>query len=184
MTLVLALQVRLRSWLRGGLRAGLGLALVAGALSVGRPALAAPEVNGPPVANADVMYAYTSEGYQKLFVLDNDTDPDGDPLTITNVTFATYGSAVNDFDSVDYKPMAGFLGSDGFNYTVSDGQGHHVVGHVTVTVGASGTTSVRTAIYAGPNDRLMLTVTPTGGGPSDANSGSCNGSAGLAIEDA
>ena len=74
------------------LRLGLLLTLLAAALPAGGFAHAAaplaPAVNTPPVANDDTQVAFTNEGYQDLFVLDNDTDANGDTLILTHVTAA------------------------------------------------------------------------------------------------
>jgi hypothetical protein len=176
-----------------------GLALVAALLLAGLPAssparaapLRLPGGNIDPVAVADTQYAFTNDGYQDLYVLDNDTDANGDTLQLVSVTPAAHGSvsccaASGDFYAVAYKPFAGFSGTDSFSYTVSDGEGTDTA-VVTVHVATSGTTdgSTRVAIYAGPQDRLTLTVTPKGGGPSGPATGACNNtSAGLAIQDA
>lgn len=78
-----------------------------------------PPVNQPPQAADD--YIQTSEETPvNHVVLGNDTDPDGDPLTLTAVTQGANGSvAVEPDGSVTYTPNAGFNGSDTFTYTVS-----------------------------------------------------------------
>ncbi|SNS67414.1 Ig-like domain-containing protein [Antarctobacter heliothermus] len=53
---------------------------------------------------------------------DNDTDPDGDPLTVTGITPATNGTAVLNGDgTVTYTPNDGFTGTDTITYTITDG---------------------------------------------------------------
>src|SRR5262249_11482335 len=60
----------------------------------------------------------------KIAVLANDSDPDGDPLTVSSVTQPANGAAaVNADNTVTYSPKAGFSGSDQFTYTISDGRG-------------------------------------------------------------
>ena len=55
-------------------------------------------------------------------VLANDTDADGDPLTVVAYTEPTYGALdMNADGTFTYAPQAGFVGTDGFTYTVSDG---------------------------------------------------------------
>ena len=39
-------------------------------------------------------------------VLDNDTDPDGDPLTVSNVTNGNFGDVSNNGDDVTYTPIS------------------------------------------------------------------------------
>ena len=77
--------------------------------------------NQPPLAQDDnaVTETYFSVEVNVLF---NDTDPDGDALTVTSVSDPPSGTA-DDFGSgiVLYTPDPGFSGTDTFTYTVSDG---------------------------------------------------------------
>ena len=78
----------------------------------------------------------------------NDSDPDGDALTVDSVTQPQHGSAAIQPDgTVRYTPADGFEGTDGFTYSVSDGRGR------TATAGVS----VHVATYT-------LTVAKTGNG--------------------
>ena len=56
-------------------------------------------------------------------VLANDTDPEGDPLTVSAVTDPPHGTAVIDpgATSVTYTPDPNFCGVDQFGYTATDG---------------------------------------------------------------
>ena len=57
-------------------------------------------------------------------VLGNDTDPDGDPLTVTSYTQPTNGTvSVNPDGSFTYTPNANYNGADQYTYTISDGNG-------------------------------------------------------------
>jgi hypothetical protein len=89
-------------------------------------------VNCPPVAVDDM--ATTVNGFPvTINVLANDSDPNGDPLTVTSVTDPPNGTAVNNGDgTVTYTPDCGFFGIDTFNYTISDGQSGTDTGTVTV----------------------------------------------------
>ena len=71
-------------------------------------------------------------------VLANDIDPDNDPLTISSVSNARFGTAVSSGPNIIYTPNNGFVGSDSFTYVVTDGKGGEAIGAVTVTVNASG----------------------------------------------
>ncbi|MEO1523949.1 MAG: M60 family metallopeptidase [Planctomycetota bacterium] len=74
-----------------------------------------------PVLADDVFVA--KEGASVIIeVLRNDRDAEADPLEITAVTDGDHGSVVNNSgDTVTYSPDTGFLGTDTFTYTVSDG---------------------------------------------------------------
>lgn len=69
-------------------------------------------------------------------VLANDTDADGDTLTVTAVTQPANGTVVNNGASVTFTPAAGFSGTTTFTYTISDGHGGSDTATVTVTVTA------------------------------------------------
>ena len=83
---------------------------------------------GPPVAVDDNLT--TKQNTQgTAFVLDNDGDPDGDDLLVLGNTDPPHGTAVCDqFGQCNYTPDTGYLGSDSFDYTVSDGNGGTDVG--------------------------------------------------------
>lgn len=77
-------------------------------------------------------------------VLANDSDPDGNPLTVTSVTQGASGTAtINSNNTVTYTPNRRFSGSDTFSYSVSDGRGGSATAVVSVTVGST-TTSTKT----------------------------------------
>ncbi|WP_420464453.1 retention module-containing protein, partial [Panacagrimonas sp.] len=93
-----------------------------------------PPVNNPPDAVDDS--AVTDEGEPvTIAVLGNDTDPDGNPLTLTGVTQGSNGVVtINPDGTVTYTPNPGTSGNDSFTYTISDGQGGTDTATVTVTV--------------------------------------------------
>jgi hypothetical protein len=80
-------------------------------------------VDHAPVATSDV--ASTTQGSPvTVSVLANDTDPDGDPLTVTAVTSGVKGSAdINPDKTITYTPTGTACGTDSFTYTVGDGRG-------------------------------------------------------------
>ncbi len=91
-------------------------------------------VNRPPVANADTA-ATVGTTPVRITVLANDSDPDGDPLTVTATTSPARGSVVINADrTVTYTPSARFYGTDTFSYTIGDGRGGTTTATVTVTV--------------------------------------------------
>ena len=90
--------------------------------------------NQPPVAN-DNQFEVESDSVDNVFdVLANDSDPDGDPLSIVSVSTPGNGSAVISGDVVLYTPAAGFVGTDSFSYTIDDGSGGQDSAAVTVRV--------------------------------------------------
>ncbi|MCB9009759.1 MAG: tandem-95 repeat protein [Ardenticatenaceae bacterium] len=104
-----------------------GDACTAGAVEV------APFQNAAPVAVDDS--ATTDEDTAvTIDVLANDSDSDGDSLTVESVTDPTNGTVVNNGTDVTYTPNANFNGVDSFSYTVSDGNGGSDTATVTITV--------------------------------------------------
>lgn len=96
----------------------------------------APQPNQPPVAVDDAANV-VSGGSVTIAVLANDSDPDGDALTITAVGVPSAGSAAISGGQVVYTPAAGAVGIDRFTYTISDGRGGTATALVTVTIGTA-----------------------------------------------
>jgi Ca2+-binding RTX toxin-like protein len=68
-------------------------------------------------------------------VLANDTDPDGDALTVTSASDPEHGQATVEADgSVTYAPEPDYAGGDSFAYTVADSQGNTASATVTIVV--------------------------------------------------
>lgn len=91
------------------------------------------EVNDPPVA-ADDEKTTDEDIAVTVDVLDNDTDPDGDTLTVSDVTQPDNGAVTNNQNNVTYTPDDDFHGTDTFTYTAVDGRGGSDTATVTVTV--------------------------------------------------
>ncbi|HTG16391.1 MAG TPA: Ig-like domain-containing protein, partial [Blastocatellia bacterium] len=92
-------------------------------------------LNDAPNAQPDV--ATTSKNAAvNIAVRANDTDADGDVLSVSAVTQPANGSVsiTGGGAAVNYKPKAGFSGTDAFTYTISDGHGGTATAGVTVTV--------------------------------------------------
>jgi hypothetical protein len=92
-------------------------------------------VNNAPVAVADS--ATTDNATPVIInVLANDSDVDGDALTVTAVTTPANGTAVINADNtITYTTTTiGFIGIDTFDYTVEDGNGGSATATVTVSV--------------------------------------------------
>ncbi|HVJ63500.1 MAG TPA: Ig-like domain-containing protein [Tahibacter sp.] len=94
--------------------------------------------NRPPVAQDDSASTQAATPVS-INVLANDSDPDGDTLTVASVGTPSNGTAaIGANGSVTYTSAAGFSGTDTFTYTVDDGKGGTATARVTITVGAAG----------------------------------------------
>ncbi len=90
-------------------------------------------INPPPVAVADS--ATTAEDVAvNIAVLPNDSDPDGDPLTVTLASAGNGTVVIRPDGTIDYAPNANFNGTDTITYTISDGNGGTATATVTVVV--------------------------------------------------
>ena len=138
-----------------------------------------PPPNLPPVANPDS--ATTSTGVPvTIAVLANDSDPNGDPLTVTAVSSAVGGSAaINAGTTVTFSPAAGFSGAASFTYSIADGRGGTASAGVTVTVAAvptvdktvsvDGTGARTTPLFSTTTAGEVLVAFAASDGPSAAN---------------
>ena len=90
-------------------------------------------VNQPPVAK-DV--SVTTDADTAVAVTLDATDPEGADLTYTT-TAPAHGALSGTAPHLTYTPAAGYVGSDSFTYTVSDGT-HETTASVQVEVGGSG----------------------------------------------
>jgi outer membrane protein OmpA-like peptidoglycan-associated protein len=98
--------------------------------------------NRAPVAVNDTASVRRNAGATLIPVLANDSDPDADTLTVTSLTTPANGSVTNSGNGVLYTPRTGFVGTDTFSYTVSDGKGGTATATVTVTVSDQAPTAV------------------------------------------
>jgi len=110
--------------------------------------------NDPPVAvdDSDTTPADTPV---TIDVLNNDSDIDGDTLTVASVTQGTHGSVTNNGGDVTYTPAAGFTDTDSFTYTISDGNGGTDTATVTVTV-TTMLTRINVQIDTGPTASIYI----------------------------
>jgi len=93
-------------------------------------------VNDPPIARDDK--ASTRPGTAvSIDVLANDSDADGDSLTIVSVSDPSTGRAAVVGGRVRYTPPRDFAGVATFSYAVADGKGGRATGAVTVRVSRS-----------------------------------------------
>lgn len=91
-------------------------------------------LNRGPVAVNDTAAIRRNAAATLITVLVNDSDPDGDTLSVTSVTQPMNGAVQNVGNGVIYTPRVGFVGTDTFTYTNSDGQGGSATATVTITV--------------------------------------------------
>ena len=90
-------------------------------------------VNDPPVAVNDAATTPMNTAIT-LAVVNNDTDPDGDALTVISFTAPTTGTVTQSGNQLVYTPATGFFGTATFTYTISDGHGGTSTATVTITI--------------------------------------------------
>ncbi len=89
-----------------------------------------------PVAVNDT--ATTTSGTPvSIAVLANDTDPNGDVLSIVSFNQGANGSVTQVGNALVYTSVAGFTGTDTFTYVIKDPAGNQSTATVTVNVGAT-----------------------------------------------
>ena len=114
-------------------------------------------VNDAPVGVDDT--ASTNEDTPvTVNVVSNDTDVEGDPLTVSAVTQGTNGAVTFGGGSVTYTPNANFSGTDSFTYTVSDGNGGTDTATIDVTVNPVNDAPVAVDDSASTNEDTPVTV--------------------------
>ncbi|HNI43358.1 MAG TPA: Ig-like domain-containing protein, partial [Chitinophagales bacterium] len=89
-------------------------------------------------------------------VLANDSDPDGDPLSISSYTQPAHGTITVNNGVFTYTPNAGFEGTDQFTYTVCDDHGNCDVATVTINV----TNNCEDTTYICSQPMLPVIITP------------------------
>ncbi|MCP8690058.1 Ig-like domain-containing protein [Marinobacterium sedimentorum] len=94
---------------------------------------ATTQSNALPVANDDAV-ATDEDQALSVAVLANDSDADGDILSIAGYGQGSNGSVAQNGSNLVYTPAADFSGSDSFAYTLTDGNGGSATATVTVTV--------------------------------------------------
>lgn len=89
--------------------------------------------NEDPVAVNDSTMTNVNQSV-KINVLSNDSDADGDTLSISSVGTANHGTAMISNGVIMYTPSKGFVGTDSFTYVISDGKGGTDTATVSVVV--------------------------------------------------
>ncbi|MEF3405804.1 Ig-like domain-containing protein, partial [Agromyces sp. CCNWLW203] len=95
------------------------------------------ETNRPPTARDDVLGVRPGRT-TLLEVLENDTDPDGDVLTVTNVSEIAEQSGrlelIDGGRALQFTPAPGAAGTVSFQYTADDGRLGVAQAHVDLTI--------------------------------------------------
>ncbi|MCB9149972.1 MAG: tandem-95 repeat protein [Caldilineaceae bacterium] len=131
-------------------------------------------VNDAPVATDD-SYATDEDTTLTVVapgVLANDSDVDGDALTLALVDAPLHGTlSLSSDGSFSYTPAANFNGSDSFTYQVNDGAADSDIATVDVTVNAVNDAPVAANDSYATNEDVALTVAAPGlmGNDSDAD---------------
>jgi hypothetical protein len=131
-------------------------------------------VEDAPDAVNDATTIAEDSGANAIDVRANDSDVDGDTLTVIAVTQGTHGSVAitGGGTGVSYTPAANFFGTDSFTYTVSDGNGGTDTATVNVTITNVNDAPVATGDSYVTNSNATLNVAAPGvlGNDSDIDS--------------
>jgi VCBS repeat-containing protein len=123
-------------------------------------------VNDPPIANSNRQSFNTAEDATLVVtapgILENDSDPDGDPLTAVLVSTTTNGTLnFNANGSFTYTPVTNFTGVDTFTYRATDSTNFSGVATVQISVNAVNDPPVATAeSYPVSEDTLLSVAAP------------------------
>ncbi|HUQ02000.1 MAG TPA: Ig-like domain-containing protein [Kofleriaceae bacterium] len=117
--------------------------------------------NDAPVANNDTDSTLRDTPVTRgaVFYTGNDTDVDGPSISLSGVSNFTNGTASLDVgaQTITFTPSAGFSGTAGYDYTITDGS-LPATAHVTVTVISNNTIPVATDDTDSTNEDVALVV--------------------------
>ena len=109
--------------------------------------------NHAPVAHDDGGFSTQQDKALTIddaVLLTNDTDVDGDSLSITSVAGASHGSVrINTSGDVVFTPTSGHSGAASFSYTISDGHGGTASANVGLSVTAVSSVNAVPVITSG-----------------------------------
>jgi len=92
-------------------------------------------INDVPIAVNDTTTTHEDTPITAIAVLTNDTDTDGDILSISDFTQPAHGTAgSNGNGTLTYSPDLNYNGTDSFTYTISDGNGGTDTASVNITI--------------------------------------------------
>ena len=107
--------------------------------------------NGVPVAANDVgptIAQNLAATIAATSLTGNDSDPDGDALSVIGVSAPTHGTVVLNTqpnpqnNTITFTPDSGYTGPASFSYTISDGRGGTATANVSFTVAPAGAAPV------------------------------------------
>ncbi|MBU1201180.1 MAG: tandem-95 repeat protein [Nanoarchaeota archaeon] len=90
--------------------------------------------NQNPVARNDAFTVQEDSSNNLFNVLLNDSDPNGDVLSINSFTQPAHGTLTKTNSNLYYTPNTNYYGADSFTYTASDGYGGLSTATVLITV--------------------------------------------------
>ncbi|MDJ0754720.1 MAG: SdrD B-like domain-containing protein [Ardenticatenaceae bacterium] len=109
-----------------------------------------PSESAAPTAVDDVVVT-TQDTTTTIDVLVNDSDPDGDPISLVSLTQPQNGTAAISGSQVVYTPTAGYTGADSFTYTIQDDTGLTSSATVSVTVNDPAIGQIEVAVWDDQN---------------------------------
>ncbi|MEA2780446.1 MAG: hypothetical protein QOK29_1990, partial [Rhodospirillaceae bacterium] len=113
--------------------------------------------NSVPVANADknfITAPNTAMTVSAATLLANDTDANGDTLTVTSVSAAANGTVSFANNTATFTPTNGYTGAANFTYSIADGKGGTASAQVSLTVGNT--------LWANSNAPTLVTANDPG----------------------
>ena len=129
----------------------------AGGVTTGELKITVQAVEDAPVAANDGIDAIEDTLLENITVLENDTDADGDLLTVTTAVSTAGGAvSINADGSLNYQAPANFTGEDTITYTISDGNEGASTATVTVTVASVNDAPVAGAANEGTSEEAVL----------------------------
>jgi hypothetical protein len=133
-------------------------------------AITITSVNDAPTAVSDTVQVI-KDTVTIIDVRANDSDIDGDTLSLTSAAQGAHGSTAVTNGKITYSPASGYTGTDAFTYTINDGKSGTATGTVTITI-----TTGRRPLTASNSSLITVANTPVIGTmeASDADGGGLN----------
>jgi len=132
-------------------------------------------VNNPPVAVADVYFWQGSLIVPGTMALrENDSDPDGDPISVYSYTQPLHGIANYSFTygSFSYNPTSGYVGLDTLSYTLRDNLGLYSTATIYILVFPGAGPGAKPPYASCPTDPTCLRFSsPESGGLAQPSGG-------------